>query len=284
MKRFSERIGAVETQTIVQLDTMSDALRNSIWNFVVSLFDDGDAGWWQIAEQSCQFFFKLPVDELPLYNIRRREWIKSRLFGMRWYEVYDYVEFVAEWYERARDYPKFRRGQLHTVFNRILEEELSGYRFIGGELVPLSNPAEVAAIEEALTTTSRTGLAGAHAHIAAALRLLAKRPDPDYRNSIKESISAVEALAKQLGTTDSQGLAGALTELGKKIPLHGGLRAGLLSLYGYTSDEGGIRHAMLEEPNLGYDEAKYMAVACSAFVNYLAAKAEAAGILRKNEA
>lgn len=39
----------------------------------------------------------------------------------------------------------------------------------------------------------------------------------------------------------------------------------------YTSDEGGIRHAMLEEPNIGYDEAKYMAVACSAFVNFIAA-------------
>ena len=36
---------------------------------------------------------------------------------------------------------------------------------------------------------------------------------------------------------------------------------------------------MLEEPNLGYDDAKYMAVTSSAFVNYLAAKAQAAGIL-----
>lgn len=172
-----------------------------------------------------------------------------------------------------------RRERIQGVFNRVFEEELSAYRFVGGELIPLSGPAEVAAIEGALATTSRTGLNGAHAHISAALQLLAKRPNPDFRNSIKESVSAVEALAKQLGTAESHGLSGALTELGKKIPIHGGLRAGLLSLYGYTSDEGGIRHAMLEEPNLGYDEAKYMAVACSAFVNFLAAKAEAAGLL-----
>lgn len=145
--------------------------------------------------------------------------------------------------------------------------------------MPISSSAEVASIESALSTTSATGLAGAHTHIATALQLLAKRPDPDYRNSIKESISAVEALAKQLGTADSQGLAGALSELGKKVPLHGAFRSALLSLYGYTSDEGGIRHAMLEEPSLGYEEAKYMAVACSAFVNFLAAKAQRAGIL-----
>ena len=173
MKRFSQRIGAIEAPSIIQLETMSDALRNSIWNFIVSLFDDGDSGWWRIAELSCQFFFKAPIDELPVYNIRRREWIKARLWGMRWYEVYDFAEFVADWYERARDYPQHRRDKIHTVFNRIFEEELSGYRFVGGELVPLSSPAEVAAIESALATTSRTGLSGAHAHIVGALRLLA---------------------------------------------------------------------------------------------------------------
>ena len=31
--------------------------------------------------------------------------------------------------------------------------------------------------------------------------------------------------------------------------------------------KGGIRHAMLDVPDLGYDEAVYVAVACSAFVN-----------------
>lgn len=279
MKRFSQRIGVVETPSVIQLETMSDALRNSIWNFIVSLFHQDGFGWSDIAERSSQFFFKVPVDDLPRYNQQCREWLKARFFEMPWYQVYDYVEFVVEWHEGLRVRQQYRKDQLYKLFNHIFEEELSGYRFVGGELVPLSSPAEVAAIESALSTASRTGLSGAHAHIASALRLLAKRPEPDYRNSIKESISAVEALAKQLGTTDSQGLAGALTELGKKVSLHGGLRAGLLSLYGYTSDEGGIRHAMLEEPNVGYDEAKYMAVACSAFVNFLAAKAEAAGIL-----
>lgn len=282
MTRFSQRIGAVAAPSIIQLESISDQLRNSAWNLIVSFFGEGEMGWWRIAELSSQFYFKLPVDELPPYNHKRQEWIKKRFYAMTWYEVYDYIEFVVEWYELSGVRQKYRTEQLHKVFNRVLEEELSGYRFLGGELVPLSSPAEVAAIESALATTSTTGLAGAHAHILAALRLLAQRPDPDYRNSIKESISAVEALAKQLGTADSQGLAGALTELGKKVPLHGGFRAGLLSLYGYTSDEGGIRHAMLEEPNLGYDEAKYMAVACSAFVNFLAAKAQSVGILRNS--
>ena len=279
MKRFSQRIGAVQATTVIQLESMSQPLRSSLWNFIVSLFDDGESGWWKIAELSSQFFFKLPVDELPSYNHRRQEWLKKHFFSLTWYEAYDYIEFVVEWYEKARNPHRYHRDQLRSVFNRILEDELSGYRFVGDELSPLSNPAEVAAIESALSATSSSGLVGAHTHIESALQLLGKRPDPDYRNSVKESISAVEALAKQLGASESQGLSGALTELSKKVFLHGGLRAGFLSLYGYTSDEGGIRHAMLEESNVGYDEAKYMVVACSAFINFLTAKAASAGLL-----
>lgn len=279
MKKFSERIGAVEAPSIIQLESVSTPLRNSIWNLLVSLYDEGESGWWHIAELSSQFFFKLPVDELPPYNHRRQEWLKKNFYALPWYGVYDYIEFATERYERTQVRQRFRKVQLHQIFNKTLEEELSGYRFAGGELVPISSQAEVSAIESALSTTSATGLSGAHSHLVAALQLLAKRPDPDYRNSIKESISAVEALAKQLGTADSQGLAGALTELGKKVPLHGAFRAGLLNLYGYTSDEGGIRHAMLEEPNVGYDEAKYMAVACSAFVNFIVSKAQIGALL-----
>lgn len=82
MKQFSERIGAVEAVSVLQLDSMSDALRNSIWNFLHSIYNDGDTGWWEPAEALSQWFFKLPVDELPSYNARRREWIKVKFYGL----------------------------------------------------------------------------------------------------------------------------------------------------------------------------------------------------------
>ena len=41
-------------------------------------------------------------------------------------------------------------------------------------------------------------------------------------------------------------------------------------LFGYTSDEGGIRHAEgLFVSEVSFEEAKFMLVSCSAFVNYL---------------
>lgn len=41
------------------------------------------------------------------------------------------------------------------------------------------------------------------------------------------------------------------------------------ALYGYTSNENGIRHAMLEKSELTYADARYMLIVCSAFVNYV---------------
>jgi hypothetical protein len=65
-----------------------------------------------------------------------------------------------------------------------------------------------------------------------------------------------------------------------KVGLHGALKKGFSSLYGYTSSADGIRHALglLEEPNLSFEDAKFMLVSCSAFINYLVSKASKAGI------
>jgi len=70
----------------------------------------------------------------------------------------------------------------------------------------------------------------------------------------------------------------ALAAIEKKTTLHASLKQGFVKLCGYTSDADGIRHALLEEPNLDIEDAKFMLVSCSAFVNYLVVKAQKAGI------
>lgn len=60
--------------------------------------------------------------------------------------------------------------------------------------------------------------------------------------------------------------------------MHPALKGAFEKLYGYTSSAKGIRHALLDEPNLGFEDAKFMLVSCSAFVNYLKSKAAKAGI------
>lgn len=121
-------------------------------------------------------------------------------------------------------------------------------------------------------------------HIKTAVALFSDRKAPNYRNSIKESISAVEAMCKIITGNEKTTLGQALKKLEDKgIELHAALRSSFSSLYGYTNDADGIRHALLEESTLDFDDAKFMLVSCSAFVNYLAAKAAKAKVVAEGQ-
>jgi hypothetical protein len=103
------------------------------------------------------------------------------------------------------------------------------------------------------------------------LELLSDRQNPDYRNSIKESISAVESLAAT--TLGQKGTLGQLIKkLEREIGLHPALQSAFSSLYGYTSGAGGIRHAILDSKQITFEDAKFFLVVCSAFVNFVDAR------------
>ncbi|MCK7559076.1 hypothetical protein MKQ70_30505 [Chitinophaga sedimenti] len=146
-------------------------------------------------------------------------------------------------------------------------------------IAPISNKQEVESIEEAISQTATyTPLNGCNIHLRAALEKLSDKVNPDYRNSIKESISAVESIAKKISGRDKDTLAASLNRIKGEIKLHPSLEKAFKELYGYTSDEGGIRHALMESPNCDFEDAKYMLVSCSAFINYLTVKTEKSSV------
>ena len=290
MTRFSHRIGVTPQLTSIQVDSMTDELRNSLWNLLHDLYEGRQEYWLGVAAHVAKYLRKVPVDDLPSHDFQCRDWMKKYIYGLPWYGVYDLIEFIVHNHETMTterishsrvSTHRVKTMQLVEAVNNILERELSGYRFIDGILAPVSNKTEVETIEAAITAAQASGLKGASMHIHSSIELLGKKPMPDYRNAIKEAISAVESVAKQIVGDDSATLDGALKELSDKSDVHGALRAAFSKLYGYTSDESGIRHAILEEPNVGFAEAKYMVVSCSAFVHYLIQKAESAGLLKK---
>jgi hypothetical protein len=266
---------------------MSEELDNSLWNAIVERFGEaGRACWNDTARVVAQHFRKVPIDELPPYEGPCLRWLKDYYWSLDWAETYDLVEFLVHNVDIIKDPAGHRRrfgasetDQFMSAVNRVLERELSGYRFVSRVLSPISDPSEILAIESAAESAGRNGLAGAREHIRAALELLGKKPTPDYRNSIKESISAVESAVRLITGSTSSGVSDAIERLAKSAEIHGALKAAFKQLYGFTSDENGIRHAILEQPSVGFDEAKFMLVACSAFVNFLIAKADQAKLL-----
>jgi hypothetical protein len=165
--------------------------------------------------------------------------------------------------------------------NGILESELSAYRFVGELITQITSEKEILEIEEALETPFKT----VNAHLENALNLMSDKKSPDYRNSVKESISAVECICRIIAEDEKATLGQALDIIEKKgkVQLHGALKRAFDSLYGYTSSaEEGIRHALLDEKaSLSFEDAKFMLVSCSAFINYLVSKASKVGIKGK---
>jgi len=251
---------------------MDDELRAGLWNAVhIHLWEKAGVADWNATSAArisaalsnlWHSFFKLPLDTIPYKLSATNEQVREFFFGARWFAVYDFIEFIAY---HVPDPVKFR-----NFCNGVLAREKAAYRFVERDIAPISSEAEKEAIESALSAA--VGIPGVSPHLKQALDLLADRHNPDYRNSIKESISAVEGLCRYLTGDEKATLGAALSILEKQGVLHGALKASWSSLYGYTSDANGIRHAMLEQPQLTYVDAKYMLVACSAFVNFMLAK------------
>jgi len=281
MKRFSEREGLREIRTEIQLDSIDNALRNRLWNVLDFYYWSGQTKFvrdQRVAMSSemkgflntmWHSFYKESVDNISTRWVSVHELLKKRFFDSEWFEVYDFLEFLRNSYPYRETNDKFSK-----TCNQVLEEELSAYRFVGGIITKVTSEEEISEIEEALTTPLKPVLM----HIENAVKLMSDRQSPDYRNSIKESISAVEAICGLITKNKKATLGQALKEVETKVGLHQALKKGFSNLYGYTSSADGIRHALLKESELSFEDAKFMLVSCSAFVNYLVSKASKAGI------
>ncbi len=271
MLSFSQRKGIVPVDQIIQLDGMSDTLRNSLWNvFDVAVWSSdrfmyvqhGSPGINAFSRDLWFYFFKRPIDTRPQYSSDKLKQIRQYFFECKWNEVYDFIEFVVSNYSRSM-------RNLPDLLNRVLERESAGYRIISGHVVDITSKQEVEMLEEAMRDTRFAGVA---AHLTRALELLSDREHPDYRNSIKESVSAVESMARIVAENPKATLPDALKALEKNGRLHTALKDGFVKLYGYTSDEQGIRHAMLDEPEITAADARFFLLSCTSFAQYLKAQ------------
>lgn len=277
--RFSQRLGITPALKVAQRESIDDELRSSLWSLLTifywdtyqapghrhSIYGRSDyvqrSNMQQLTIALWLHYFKKPIDTIDTYWEYCLEKLHSYFFEASWYEVYDFVEFVAS-YGSDRQKDKFIE-----VCNSYLERENSAYRFVSGSLTEITSKEEIEEVEAAVANSAP--YAGVKAHLTSAIDHLSNRKNPDYRNSIKESISAVEALAKILAKDDSGTLGSVLKALEKSKKLHPALKNAFSSLYGYTSDADGIRHALLEESALTKADARFMLICCSAFINYV---------------
>lgn len=267
--RFSERYGYKPVRETIQKENIDDDLKNRIWSCIYDNYLDhysaGISGFENGIRSLWKTFLKKPIHNFSSrstgINLKK---INSFYDKCIWYEVYDLIEEIIKLYDEK--FIKIKELFILEI-NDILTQEQSAYRIINNQVAEITSDKEIESIEEALENTNL--YSGVQQHLKQALTLMSDRKNPDYRNSIKESISAVESICKIVTNDDKASLGQALKIIETKYGLHEALKKSLSQLYGYTSDADGIRHAMLEESNLTYIDAKFMLVACTNFINYL---------------
>lgn len=270
--KFSQRKGYSPIQDQIQIDWISEHTRIQLWNVLWIYILDYESKYslfysWP-AEKTRTFgkliymnVFNKTVDSLPdNLDIFLNE-IKAYLFNCKWFEVFDFLEAFLSLLEGMDIYEK-----LVDVINETLGREKSGYRFISGICTDLISEQE---INEINTVLSDNKFPGVQAHIQRSIELLYDRDNPDYRNSMKESISAVESMCKILSGKKTAVLSDALKTIVKQKHIHPALSEAFIKIYGYSCDENGIRHSLIGPENPTPAEARFFLVACTAFTNYL---------------
>ena len=281
MPLFSERNGFTKPREVLQIESINDALRISVFNTLYSFFGEYSAGSEDedLLKITWSNFWHKALNDFPIYYWSFYPVLKEWLSTCSWYEPYDLIEFLAgeikkvdskksAYYGRYSNEHDTMLDAFRHDINEMLQREYSGYRMAGKELIPITNDLELASIEIVLDSPGK--FSGSRLHMSKALELFGEKPTPDYENAVKESISAVESAVRVISGNEKHTLSQALKAIKQSREIHSALLDGWDKLYGFTSDAKGVRHAFNgDEGEIDGALAKYYLVSCSAFVNYL---------------
>ena len=297
---FSHRNKIKDIRTELQVTEFDKYTKNKLWDRIASWLKFGDAeSNRHDSRKNIHNFFKdfyseiiqIPRDQIPqVYNkqyadevqvaideynggdnstliLNNRVYSDLKIFFFdraTYNEILDIVELLLLAFNKPQD---MQTSYFHDLFfNQKFQELKVGYQvYNDGKIYPAHSGKEYDAINEAMQQTT---------HIQKATQFLYDRKkESDYKNSIKESISAVEQACREITGNKNATLGQCLNTIDSDT-LHPALKEAFNKLYGYTSDKGGVRHAegIGEGDNVDFKEAEFMLVACSAFVNYLHAK------------
>ena len=271
---FSQAQGYEELPTPLKLQELPSSARIHIWNEFYSSIRSSSGldffnrpvigGVWEvILRDKYQSFDNLPLDEWSERLEDHAEALRTSIEDLPFNRVFDLIQFVIR-------HPKCPPAFISDMKAAFAFSRLA-YTIDAATpptIFPAVTDAEGKAVVDSIRTLDQVGLDGSASHLRSAAECIGLK---DWAGSIRESIHAVESVARRLDSKASGTLGPALESLEKGQTLHPALKEAFQKLYGYTSNEQGIRHALLDQSiaNVGMDEAVFMLGACASFASYL---------------
>jgi len=279
--RFSEREGLKPLPSAYKLGELPYEARNEIkyiFSEELNKFSGIHYGceplpdWHKILKDFHVQFLELPVEVFYPENI------KSQLFGLlsqgTYNEVLDALEFFI-------NHPILIQHSLRGSLSKLFERKQIAYMLIERDIntrifVPRTSKEEGVAYLRALQALDTDQFFGSRKSLVEAGYYLGKK---EFNNSVRESIHAIESMIRVLTGDKSTKFSDGIRELGKKFSLHPALREGFVKLYGFSSDEDGVRHSSTQETeSVDEETAFYFLGSCSSFITLLIHKANKSGL------
>lgn len=272
---FSERKGIKHFSDIVQVNSLNERTRNKLYSVISESFDELHVDYNgnfknEFVEYLYKEIFSKTERDIPMWG---NEYNYDEIFNIiysivieyDYTDIFTFIEGIIKFLDIA-DKATYNRYNYKNTYieaiSNVFKKENVNYRIINEKITDIVDEQQISSIEETLNNPYKE----VSRHYSKAIEQLYSLKDFD--NSIKESISSVEAMCQILTKNSKATLGDALKLLKNKI--HPAMKSAFEKLYGYTSDANGIRHANgLGEGDSTFEEAKYMLISCSAFVNYL---------------
>lgn len=279
---FEQAEGAAPLPAQLQLKELSQELRARLWRVVYHSFEEyREYREWGAGDSYLKDPWAAILRLMHIYRYHRMadefsDSFKSNVNATKViFENGDYLSVFGwlQWVLRSN--PPYRFAES---IDTALSYGRAAYRVLDEKtIVPVGSDAELVTLKRAFADLAAAEFHGARAHLRTAAELLTAGK---WADSIRESIHAVESVARVLEPSGDFSKAMAKLEASAKI--HGAMKKGFTALYGYSSDEKGIRHPLLDDGSAAVDEydALFMIGACAAFVSYMINKARVAGLLK----
>jgi len=281
----------------MRLGHLSYALRREVFNAVrqfllkvVERIPNGYRYVERFTERTLGQFHNVVESEIAR-NLNCKQplnWFERYLIDNKFNKVLDLIEIVLNTVEsvsidieiKSRDL-KILICEFPVKIDILFNEHAAAYWLDISQrpyrFFPRTSKEEGEAVQQAIKIICQGDMKGAVTHLREAAKFI---NTGDHSDSIRESIHAVESIARTIDPTSSKALGPALKSLEEAgILKHKALKEAFMKLYGYASDEQGIRHSLLDQSSadVGLDEAIFMFGACASFAAYLSKKHQTLG-------
>ena len=267
---FSQAYGYEELPPPLKLGEITDRARTGIWSLLYYFVSSESAhgyvqgNWKNILTFLHVGHYGRALDEFDssLRNFVRV--YKSIFMRDQFNELFDLLLAIMR-------HPQCPQEFIQTVADVFKEFRLAYVVDTSSPVTiyPAATREEGEAVLRATAELGAAGLAGAVNHLRKAADCI-RQGDPP--GAVRESIHAVESTARTFDPS-AKTLEPALRSLEEAGGLHPALKRAFSNLYGFASDEQGIRHAeVFRNAKVDQDEAVFMLGACASFSSYLARK------------